>query len=54
MPTQQEICETLKGIIGPLPGETAEYYLSDGVSVINEHNLLTENSEFLVWEGNYG
>ncbi|MBN2778648.1 MAG: hypothetical protein JXR36_13465 [Bacteroidales bacterium] len=47
-------CEILKGIIGPPPGETGEYYLSDGVSVINLHNLLTEDELFLVWEGNYG
>jgi hypothetical protein len=47
-------CEELKNIIGPLPGFTGEYYLSDGYSVINLHNLMTEDETFLVWEGNYG
>lgn len=47
-------CEKLRLRIETLPGNTAELYLSDGVSLTNDHILLSEVNEFLVWEGNYG
>lgn len=47
-------CEKLRQRIEILPGDTAELYLSDGVSLTNNHILMSESNELLVWEGNYG
>ena len=47
-------CEKLRQRIETLPGDTAELYLSDGVSLTNNNILMSESDELLVWEGNYG
>jgi hypothetical protein len=44
-------CEVLAIRWGELTfGEEAEFFLSDGVSFIFNHNLLAENGDLLVWE----
>lgn len=54
MPEELTPCERLRLGLPPLPGEPAELYLSDGVSLNNKNLLLTEGDEWLVWEGVYG
>lgn len=43
-------CEEIAYILGTAPGMVSEFQLSDGVSISFNHNLLTEEGDYILWE----